>query len=357
MGYGQFSDGHVGRTNPLAGQAKAKRQRQVFPTGEIPHLWAHKTQESARNPQGNLYFRDETIFSYRDSAPLAKHVTNKRGEAAVLVNTERWSVTTSGQQSRVRQAIPAAMLSFEVPSLGTYYASGEVEHAKNLKYFVDEITEHIAKAARARSTWAITYNLGTARSLTESAKKYGKFFGIKVPKLPTVPEADSEKLAAIGKREREASARRAKEQREENERRRALLAQQRKEWEESLPRLLEKWRAGEEVRIPSPSYGWYEYGETPKIPTMLRIKGDEVETSLGARVPKDHAARALRLVKACVAAGREFVPNGHTEHIGHYAIDRIEPDGTLHAGCHVIGYGEIERIAPLLETGEKGGQV
>ena len=58
MGYGQFSDGHVGRTNPLAGQAKAKRQRQVFPTGEIPHfVGAQNPRERTESPRESLLSR------------------------------------------------------------------------------------------------------------------------------------------------------------------------------------------------------------------------------------------------------------------------------------------------------------
>jgi hypothetical protein len=350
MGYGQYSANHAEKSNPLASQPmKTKRQRQVFPTDEIPHLWMHKTQDAARNPQGNLFFHDETIFSYREGAPLARHVTNKRKQSAVLVNTARWSVTTSAQQSSVRQAIPENVLRFEVPSLGScYLGSDGVDHTENLKYFVESATERIAKASRARSTYAITSNLGYATGLVESARAYGKFFGVKVPKLPTVPEADSEKLAAIGKREREESARKSKEQREENERRKAAMEAARAKYEQELPGLLDQWRAGADVSIPSPDWGWYEYGKAPVVPTMLRVMGDEVQTSRGARVPIDHAARALKFVQACVSSQREYVRNGHTEHIGNYPIDRIEANGTLHAGCHVIEYAEIQRIAPAL---------
>jgi hypothetical protein len=138
--------------------------------------------------------------------------------------------------------------------------------------------------------------------------------------------------------------------RAENELRKVRLYQERKLWEEELPKLCEQWRNGADVNITRPRYNWYERDEEqPKVPTMLRIVGDEVETSMGARVPVDHAARALKFVRACMNAGREYNRNGHTEHIGHYAIDRIEADGTLHAGCHVIAWEEIQKIAPMLE--------
>ena len=81
---------------------------------------------------------------------------------------------------------------------------------------------------------------------------------------------------------------------------------------------------------------------------MLRVVGDEVQTSLGARFPVSHAIRGLAFVRKVRESGREYVRNGHTIHLGHYVIDRIEPDGTVHAGCHVVRWEEIERITPQL---------
>jgi hypothetical protein len=83
---------------------------------------------------------------------------------------------------------------------------------------------------------------------------------------------------------------------------------------------------------------------------MLRITEGEVQTSLGARFPVSHAQLALAFVRQVRACGREYVRNGHSLHLGHYAVDRIEPDGTVHAGCHVVRWEEIEHIAPQLES-------
>ena len=81
---------------------------------------------------------------------------------------------------------------------------------------------------------------------------------------------------------------------------------------------------------------------------MLRVVGDEVQTSLGARFPVSHAIRGLAFVRKVRQAGQAYVRNGPTIHLGHYVIDRIEPDGTVHAGCHVVKWEEIERITPQL---------
>jgi len=43
----------------------SKRQRHVFPNRELPHLWAHQTQDEARNGTGSFYFRG----AYRELRP------------------------------------------------------------------------------------------------------------------------------------------------------------------------------------------------------------------------------------------------------------------------------------------------
>jgi hypothetical protein len=83
------------------------------------------------------------------------------------------------------------------------------------------------------------------------------------------------------------------------------------------------------------------------VSPMLRIIEGEVQTSLGARFPVSHAQLALAFVRQVRASGREYVRNGHSVHLGHYAVD---PDGTVHAGCHVVKWDEIEHIAPQLES-------
>ena len=83
---------------------------------------------------------------------------------------------------------------------------------------------------------------------------------------------------------------------------------------------------------------------------MLRIDGNEVLTSRGARFPVSHAKRALAFVRKIRESCQAYVRNGRTVHLGHYSIDRIEPDGTVRAGCHVVSWQEIERLAPALDS-------
>jgi hypothetical protein len=335
MGYGQYSqNGPATRSNPLAGKPKTKRQKQVFPSSEIPHLWAHQTQDSARNAQGNLYFDNGVIYSYGSHFPIARHVTHGR-KSAVLFSSRRASVTTSGHQSAVRSSIPSGVTVFTVPSILFGSLTADVDHRANIGHYQSESKEALGKAERGRKYGE--YSLREAFSARESARAYAKFFGLKTPdfsflpkgkKLATLRATIAERTARAKVADAQADAR-AQARRAEEQRIRAL----------EMPEKIEAWRAG------NPHVDrWALRG----LPVMLRIKGREVETSLGVRVPIEHAARALKFIRACVSAGREYVRNGHTEHIGHYSIDKVTADGTLHAGCHVIPYAEIELLAPAV---------
>jgi hypothetical protein len=308
-----------------------KRKKHVFDTGEIPHLWAHRTQDEARNRQSNLYFTGYTIYSYGSHFPIARHVENDAGERAVLFTTATYSVTTSSHCSAVRSAIPSGIPIFHVPNVchGRYSGSELTadDHAGNLADYAARIEEHVVTSARARSSYAKEWNHEHAARLRDEAIAYCAFFGLPIPNIPEVPELDSDALNAIRKRE----AKRAAEKAEQTKRDRAEAIVRQQE-------LIANWRAGQ--------YSGCLYD----VPTMLRIDGDEVLTSRGARFLVSHAKRALAFVRKVRESGQAYVRNGHTIHLGPYALDRIEPDGTVKAGCHVVCWEEIERIAPYLDS-------
>jgi hypothetical protein len=315
------------------------RQRHVFPSAEIPHLWFHKTQESARNANGSLYFSADTIYSYGSHFPIASHIWNKNRDA-VLFTTKTYSVTTSSHCSAVRSAIPSTAAIFHVPNAHFGYSTSEDsnQHKDNLADYVSRIETAINKSARARSSWQKEYSHRSAVELQAECKAYCAFFRIQSPRLLRVPALDSDEMEVIRKREAQASAKKAEQTR--------IQREQQAEFERTK---IERWRNGENV------------GYLYNVPVMLRVRtfgADEsvageigrVETSRGAQVPISHALRGLRFVRSVVKRGQAFQTNGRTFHLGHYKIDRIDADGTLTAGCHVISLAEIERIAPVLES-------
>ena len=305
--------------------------RHVYPNHEVPHLWAHQSQDEARNSTGSLYFSGPTIYSYGSHFPIARHVTNDAGQRAVLFTTATYSVTTSSHCSAVRSAIPSGIPVFHVPNVchGRYSGSELTadDHGGNLADYAERIEKYVITSARARSSYAKEWNHDRAVRLRDEAFAYCAFLGLPVPNISEVPELDSEALTAIRKREAKRTAEKAEQTK--RERAEAVIRQQ---------ELITKWRAGQ--------YSGCLYD----VPAMLRIDGNEVVTSRGARFPVSHAKRALAFVRKVHESGQAYVRNGRTIHLGPYALDRIEANGTVKAGCHVVSWEEIERIAPALEA-------
>lgn len=100
-----YSDRAVCRAQRYAERKQTGRFKRVVSSGEVAHLFAHKVQSHARNAKSSVFFNHDTIYSYGEHFPIARHVTNKSGKAAVLFTTGHYSVTTSGHCSMVRSAI------------------------------------------------------------------------------------------------------------------------------------------------------------------------------------------------------------------------------------------------------------
>jgi len=346
MGYGQYTDIYPGFTRGDGKQAlqpqeqkQMKRTRNVYPTNEIPHLWAHKTQPSARNPQGNLYFGGATIYSYGSHFPIARHITHA-GKAAILFTTRSYSSTTAGHICAVRRAIPGNIPVFKIP---LFDRAGEIR--TGLAYHEERVKQALTalKAAKSRPSIAVKYI--AYKKARIAANSFTDFFTSRkgIPPLPN----DAELAAIYQEQERKRQERQAARDAKRSARWRAYEEERKRtaeEWAARMPELLEHWRAGETVPELSYCYGYYD-----GLPVALRLKGDMVETTKGARIPVSHAIAALALLRRLKANGQTYQRNGHTIHLGHYSLDSFDSDGTLTAGCHVIPWDEIMRFAPVLD--------
>ena len=161
--------------------------------------------------------------------------------------------------------------------------------------------------------------LAQLRGLVSEANEYAEFFGLRARlSLPADLSGMVAECQAIEKREK------ARKQREEAKR--AREEQER----------IRQWANGETDYCPSNGQA-----------IRLRVKGDELQTSRGARVPLDHAIKAFRVIKRLRNKGESYQRNGHTIHLGHFALDAIDPQGNVTAGCHNVEWEEIERVATL----------
>lgn len=92
--------------------------------------------------------------------------------------------------------------------------------------------------------------------------------------------------------------------------------------------------------------GGYWRGSDETGGALLRIMGDNLETSQGANVPLSHAIRIFEIARKCRETGKVLEPKAR---VGLFTVNRIDETGGFNAGCHRINWPEIERIARQLE--------
>ena len=97
-----------------------------------------------------------------------------------------------------------------------------------------------------------------------------------------------------------------------------------------------KWRAGERVQLPR------------DVGPLVRVNGSTVETSWGAVVPLEHAARLLKLARAIQARGGQRFEHGDGPTVGHFRASYIGGDFRVIIGCHEFSPDESENAARLI---------
>ncbi len=296
----------------------------VYKTSEIAHLWVNQTQSHARNPQGNLYFRDSTIYSYGAHFPIAQHVTNKRGEKGVLLTTAGYSPTTSRHVADVRHAIHGATVIHVDKAL----LKGSITTKQGLEVWSNIVEYHTKACYGPTGRFRKTAWDELAKQI-DRANKYAEFFGY-AERWELPANTDKVKEAIARDQARAAKALKARQAAHDKQVAARLVKQ---------TEALEAWRNGENVST-------YDIGYD--LPIALRLRDGQVETSRGAVVPVLHATRLLDFVKHVRTAGEPYHRNGHTFHVGPYAVDSIATDGTVTAGCHIITWSEIERFEVIL---------
>jgi hypothetical protein len=291
---------------------------------EVCHYWANKVQ--SQGACGNIFFEGPTIYSYGHHFPMARftgeHVSD--GREIVLMTTDTYSSTTSGHMSMLRQAVNrTTSFVLDVPDVAP-----PVNHGKNLASFQERIDRIVDELRRCRQ--GVSYRLNRIDHLSSDAVVYQcafmgrtEWFGPSPCTLPSDFQSIVNKAREREQRKNEldekksAAMRAAREERELLE----LLG---------IGEKIEAWRAGKSVSLP-----W-------QLPVMLRLNGDTVETSKGARVPLRDAEKLYRFAQQY--AGTSY-QSSEPFKIGVYTLDRLDADGTIHAGCHTIGPEEINRFA------------
>lgn len=354
--------------------------KHVVENSMVAHLWAHQSQESARSRNGNFWFEGRTIYSYR--TPVANIVDGAAGPIA-LVSKTNYSQTTEQHIGDILSALGygdgTVLPYFTVPYIGATggqspdyatrdysrsYSKMEICHPANIDWLIGRFRDLLAKALRARPDNA-GWCFRDAEGMAARATRYRELFGLSVelPDFAAEVKAAEDKRAvkdakyntpeAIAHREKEAAARIERSRRDYREVRGIYGEKWREPFryrdnsiftpEDQAARAerltainadrVAAWREGGNVSLP--------YG----VATMLRVRGNEIQTSLGATFPVEHGRKAFPLIARVRMSGKGWQRNGHSIHLGHFQIDRISETGNVVAGCHRVEWAEIERCA------------
>jgi hypothetical protein len=283
---------------------------------ELAHKWAH--DPTLRRKSSTMWTDGEGgIYHYQTC--IARHAFG-----GVTYNTHGFSTSTSKVQGYILRAIPTGTEIFRV----------EIGHrGGNLRLSAPEVLAQYI--ARADARWADANTTKRVQHVTRAgyvesainrlreAERVAIILGLACPRPAWADEAESRLPAARDLIARADSIRREREA--------ARLAQGYALEAERVPR----WLAGEPIAA-------------PRSVCLFRVRPghpDEVESTLGVRVPREDIARAVRLALRVKAAGTMESPDGLT--VGGYKVNRISPAGVI-AGCHHVSWSEVERLAGVL---------
>lgn len=295
---------------------------------QVAHLWAN--QSKPRGSGSNFFFEGDTIYSYGRHFPIARLYPDKR---AVLFTTKSYSMTTAQHKGRVRRAIPPKYQVIEVPDV---WAKRPEEHAGNLaeiKNQIDGLIPKFYRAVKYPDSYKEQIDNLTATYNTYRATFYRKARPISV----NLDGPKAKKQFALIEAERKEKA--------QNKRNKAKLCAG------LVDGWVNAWRTcAERPELPAgiTSFDLNDAAERKYPGQLLRVKGDTIETSKGASFPISHARHAWAMIKACHDNKKPFEPNGHTLHVGNFAVDKIDENGDTWAGCHFIRYQEAELMAQKL---------
>lgn len=345
----------------------AERIREVYPIGEIAHLWAHQTQQFARCPGGNFSFAATELRSY--DTVIAERITHK-GNVVFLHLDKHWSRTTNKHQSFARRASYGEYI-FHVKDLpydlhrASYYVGNEPKrerkviasvHRRNVEHFISQAENAALKCSRAH-VYAEWLAQESAAYLMQAAK-YAALFGVRI-RIPTI---DIPALIAAAKlKVQKATAAQYKAYAKAQEARQ----QRRDKARAIMPEVITYWRRN--GRWPDGEVNVYihlsdvqEFAET----NLMRLDGADVVTDLGARVPANIVRRMCPIVLTAMdtihnagsstAAGVVTIDINQKfigRHVSHYTIDAITAD-QLTIGCHKFSRQEITMILDTLLQAE-----
>jgi hypothetical protein len=282
--------------------------KKVFSSNsELIHVWANNNEAEVYKRANSVSCQYGRLFSYNTC--IAELVNDSH----VILNNHSYSNSTSKHQSLARSAIHGReCISLDFGRYNLQRLDSLSDFKDLVKHNEAKAAEWLVKASRSKK-YAGLYN-GFALSIFSNLKSYADLIGFEYQtSISDIDILRSDALEAEKKQKALEKIRKAEKIAEQAE---ALI----------------KWRAGENV------YHNFEV-------TALRVYGDEIQTSRGARIPLAEAVRAWPLLQKIASSGEAVRPSDMR--LGYYRVTQIDSQALI-VGCHNIPMAEVLNVAKSL---------
>ena len=290
--------------------------KKIFTNSELPHIWARQSQAEGKTSNGNLFFNGNKIYSYGHHFCIANII--KPG--IVLFTNRKYSVSTSAHVSACSYACN------HMEKIVIAHPSGSLND--NLLAFISEIKAALDVISSPRTRpQTKEFAKGELSSIVTRVARYLEATAQTISKKSSNDDVKKEFLLYLeaAKNEQAAKNLQAKLQRREAAKQKEIAKKNAAELAEQKQRLV-KWRRGANIPV-------WMFNNIDSV--YLRAKGDEIETSKGARV----SLKSGQALYSAIKSGRDV--KGYD--IEGYTV--ISLNGVLKVGCHEIQRSEIDRFA------------
>lgn len=294
---------------------------------QVGHDWFYCNKNVVDQGAKNFFHDGTTVYSYGSHYPIARKLGFKFDDVVLftidgsgIINTSSYGSTTAHHVSIVRRAIPNYI---DVIFVDNVNAKNKKEHLHNYENNMKLIKGIVLDIAVGRNGSGIqNERVWSVKKVVQQMNKYTKLFklGKRQIDIEKILDKDAIKKAKV---KQELFLKK-------------IIASQKKRTAQIIQenqQKIEDWKNGKRAQVP------YAIKEC-----FLRINGDVVETSKGAKIELDHAIKLFSYVK-CVNAGKlDF----QKKHFGTYTLISVN-EKKITIGCHTIKIEEMARINSLIK--------
>jgi hypothetical protein len=286
----------------------SKRIKRVFSnSSQVIHLWANQSQDSAR--ASNVFFDGASLYSYGMHYELGRMI-QVNGRAVALINTRGYSNTTAKHIYWTKHAVT------HLPAI--YCKTGDFTNWKTaLVEMQDELINSLMGNFSRRRFYSADFGVTDSYLVGELERFNNTCSAVNMEHLRLDVPADFWALL--------------------NEHAQSCFNKETVKREERRLKLLEQAKLDEAA--------WRTGGQLTSAlrelrPMLLRVRGEEVQTTGGASVPVSHALRLLSLIE------RGKAKSG--DRVGHFTVSKVSND-TIKIGCHEIALSEARTVLGCIE--------